>query len=54
LVEHRVDDVNKGLIAGKEAVPAGEQVSFEPSLAGVLAEAIGTNTASNVFMVART
>ena len=38
LVEHRVDDVDEGLVAGEEAVPAGEQVAFEPALAQVLAE----------------
>src|ERR1039458_1100598 len=38
LVEHRIDDVNKGLIAVKQPVPSGEQISFEPTLALVLTE----------------
>jgi hypothetical protein len=33
LVDHRVDDVHKRLIAREEAVPAREQIAFEPSLA---------------------
>ena len=33
LVDHRVDDVDEGLVAGEEAVAAGEQVAFEPALA---------------------
>ena len=39
LIEHRVDDVNERLVAGKQTVPAGEQIAFEPALAGVLAQA---------------
>ena len=38
LVEHGVDDVDEGFVAGKESVAAGEQVAFEPALAHVLAE----------------
>ena len=38
LVEHRVDDVDEGLVAREEAVPAGQQIAFEPALALVLAE----------------
>src|SRR5262245_8564636 len=38
LVEHRVDEVDEGLVAVEEAVPAGEQVAFQPALALVLAE----------------
>src|SRR5262249_38166822 len=38
LVEHRVDDVDERLIAGEEAVPAGEQVALQPALALMLAE----------------
>ena len=38
LVEHRVDDVDERLVAGEEAVPAGEQVALEPALALVLAQ----------------
>ena len=38
LVEHRIDDVDEGFVAGEEAVPAGEQIAFEPALAHVLAE----------------
>ena len=38
LVEHRVDDVDEGLVAREEAVPSGEQIALEPALAGVLAQ----------------
>ena len=38
LAEHRVDDANEGLIAVEQPVPAGQQVSFKPTLALVLAE----------------
>ena len=38
LVEHRIDDVDEGLVAGEEAVPAGEQIAFEPALAHMLAQ----------------
>ena len=38
LVEHRVDDVDEGLVGREEAVPAGQQVAFEPALERVLAE----------------
>jgi len=37
LVEHRIDDVNERLVTGKESVPAGEQITFKPALALVLA-----------------
>ena len=38
LVEHRVDDVDERLVAGEEAVPAGQQIALQPALALVLAE----------------
>jgi hypothetical protein len=38
LVEHGGDDVDECLVAGEEAVPAGEQVALEPALALVLGE----------------
>ena len=38
LVEHGVDDVDEGLVAGEEAVPAGQQIALEPALALVLAQ----------------
>ncbi len=38
LIEHRIDDVNERFIAAEEAVPAGEQVTFEPTLALMLAQ----------------
>src|SRR5450756_2493966 len=30
LVEHRVDDVDEGLVAVEEAVPAGQEVALQP------------------------
>ena len=38
LVEHRIHDVNEGLVAGKKSVPSGKQIAFQPALAHVLAE----------------
>ena len=38
LVEHGIDDVDEGFVAGKEAVAPGEQIAFEPALAHVFAE----------------
>ena len=38
LVEHRIDDVDERLVAIEKAVPAGEQVAFEPAFALVLAQ----------------
>ena len=38
LIEHRVDDVDERLVAGKESVPAGQEIPFQPTLALVLAE----------------
>ena len=38
LVEHRVDDVDEGLVAREEAVPPGQQIALQPALALVLAE----------------
>ncbi len=36
LVEHGVDDVDEGLVAVEQAVPAGEEVALQPALAQVL------------------
>jgi hypothetical protein len=38
LVEHRVDDVGKGLVGVEEAVATGEQVALEPPEQRVLGE----------------
>ena len=38
LVEHRVDDVDERLIAGEQAVPPGQQITFQPALALVLGQ----------------
>src|SRR5690349_21221127 len=38
LIEHRIDDVNECFVAGEEAVPAGQQITLEPSLTLVLAQ----------------
>src|SRR5580692_10641552 len=38
LVEHRIDDVDKRLVAVEESMPPGEQVAFEPAFALMLAE----------------
>ena len=38
LVEHRVHDVDERLVTVEQAMPAGQQVSLEPALAGVLGQ----------------
>ena len=38
LVEHRIDDVNKGLVAVEQPVPSGEQITLQPTFALVFAE----------------
>ena len=38
LAEHRIDDANERLIAVEQPVPPGQQISFQPTLALVLAE----------------
>src|SRR5438552_8371100 len=38
LIEHRIDDVNKRFVAGKETVTPGENVPLKPSLQRVLTE----------------
>jgi hypothetical protein len=51
LVEHRVDDVDEGLVAIEEAVPAGEQVALEPALAEVLAQHLDDLTVGREVLV---
>ena len=38
LVEHGIDNVDESFIAGEKAVAAGEEITFEPTLAHVFAE----------------
>src|SRR6516165_2328572 len=38
LVQHRIDNVNEGLVAGEEAVASGEEIALEPPLALVFAK----------------
>ena len=38
LVEHRIDDVDKGLVAIEQPMPSGEQIAFEPTFTLMLAE----------------
>src|SRR6202047_201739 len=38
LIEHRIDDVDEGLVAGEQAMASREQVSFEPAFAQMLAQ----------------
>ena len=33
LVEHRIDDMDKGLVAAEEAVSACQKITFQPTLA---------------------
>ncbi len=38
LAEHRIDNANKGFIAVEHPVATGQKISFQPTLALVLAE----------------
>ena len=38
LIEHRIDDVDEGLVAREQAVASGEEISFEPAFAQMLAQ----------------
>ena len=38
LVKHRVDDVDKRLVAGEKAVASRQQIAFQPSLTHMFAE----------------
>src|SRR5215831_15137831 len=51
LVEHRVDDVDEGLVAAEEAVPASQQVTFEPALALVFGQYLQNATVRRKMIV---
>ena len=38
LIEHGIDDVDERLVAIEKTMPAGEQISFQPAFALVLAQ----------------
>src|ERR1700678_3809050 len=38
LIEHRIDDVDEGFVAREKAMTSGEEISFEPALAQMLAQ----------------
>ncbi len=38
LVEHRIDDVHEGFVRREQTVASGQQVAFEPALAGGFAQ----------------
>ena len=38
LIEHRIHDVDERFVAGEKAMAPGKQITFEPTLAHVLAE----------------
>ena len=38
LVEHGIDDVDKGFVGGEEAIAPGEQIALEHTFHSVLAE----------------
>ena len=44
LIEHRVDDVDEGLIAVDQSMPAAQNVTLEPSFHRVLAEHLHNST----------
>ena len=49
--EHRVHDVDERLVRREEAVPTSEQVAFQPTLAGMLAEDLHHPTARPEMVV---
>ena len=51
LVEHRVDDVDEGLVAVEEAVAAAEQIALQPALAEVLGEDLHDATVGSEVVV---
>src|ERR1700684_2603076 len=38
LIEHRIDDVDEGLVAREKAMASGEEISFKPAFAQMLAQ----------------
>src|ERR1700730_10871586 len=38
LVEHGIDDVDEGFVAGEQAMAAGQDITFKPAFEGVLAK----------------
>ena len=53
LVEHRVDDVDEGLVAVEEAVPPGQEVALQPALALVLGEDLHHPALGRLVLVRR-
>jgi len=53
LIKHRVNNVDKRLIAGEEAMTSCEQIAFQPALAGMLAEDFHHPTVSSKMVVMR-
>src|SRR6516162_5174026 len=53
LVEHRVNDVYEGLVAAEEAVPARQQVTFEPALALMFGQYFQNTTVRRKMIVFR-
>src|SRR6185437_1618127 len=51
LIEHRIHDVNERLVAIEDAVPAGEEIAFEPALAGMLRQDLHHPTAGREMLV---
>ena len=37
LIEHRIHDVDEGLVAGEQAVAASQQIALEPTLTKMFA-----------------
>ena len=53
LVEHRIDDVDEGLVAVENPVAAGEEIALEPTLALMLAEHLHHAAVRRQMFVAR-
>ena len=53
LVEHRIHNVDKRLVGSEEAVPTGEEIAFEPALAGVFTENLHHSTVRREVVILR-
>ena len=53
LVEHRINDVDKGFVARKKPVPSGQKIAFEPTLTKMFAQNFHHATVVGKMIVGR-
>ena len=51
LIEHRIHDVDERFVTREKAVTPGKQITFEPTLAHVLAEHFNDPAASRLVLI---